>query len=381
MSSQNVPTRKLQIHSFSDLKRGLLAGDTGTQVGLLNAIGQNPQKAISYQEQDDDDLVGVLVELLEKSPEPMRQAVYAALSKMDDTRLVDIFCDRLQVESKANIRIFLTEWVSKKEPELLYKKLWSEDLQMVRVVANHLVEARPEEARLRLRISLASDREAEWRAPSPSEHMDLWLDELRGPFARRSRFLAETLGEEAWNSFSRCLDELPDSAKVWMVEWGGRIGASAAGKLVVLLLAGESAFHKAALMAARELELSLEPAVLTPLLSSGDPLLRSLAIELGAPVENPLQQLHCETSTQVRLVLLSRFGAMFTIPELLSLQGRADHRVSSALAAALIKKGENALDSAKELAVSDDPHEKALGCRVLMSLGEYEWLESQFLTV
>jgi len=379
-ASPEQEPRQVHIRSGEELHRQLRNGDMMVRLELLSAISKNPDVATQYGSVEGEDIVDVLVEICRQEKGLAFEAAANALLGFPDDRglalLLTIVEDSQDPALVRAVLKGLSNWKLAQAGAALRSLLFHSRLEVVRTAANALSPTIEFTAQQGLRLALAANREVLLRVPSIQSDPDLWMNELTGPFAFSCRHFIEHQGEEAWNILTLRLDELSEQDREWHLLWGAREGFAAVPTMLEWHLKNGNR-HLALECAVRHgWEISSD--TLSTMVEDSNPEIRRMAVLCGPSVSDWKTVYESEPEERVKEAWLPQMPAE---TELLMEMSRSDSwRERAAVAGVLIREGEFGWEIARRMALCEDVKTRALGCQVLVDLGDDEWLERNLLS-
>lgn len=379
-ASPEQEPRQVHIRSGEELHRQLRCGDMMVRLELLSAISKNPDRATQYGSVEGEDIVDVLVEICGREKGLVFEAAANALVGFPDDRSLALLLQIAEESEDATLTRALLKglggWNFPEARVALSSVLFHSRPEIVRTAANALSPTVELTAKQGLRLALAANREVLLQVPSFQSDPELWMNELPGPFASSCRHFIEQQGEEAWNILTLRLDELSEQDREWHLHWGGREGFAAVSTMLEWHLRNGNK-HLALDCAVRHgWEISSD--TLGTMVEDSDPEIRRMAVLCGPPVTDWKTVYESEPEERVKEAWLQQMPAE---TELLMEMSLSDSwRERAAVAGVLIREGEFGWELARQMALSEKVKTRALGCQVLVDLGDDEWLEKNVLS-
>lgn len=354
---------KISIRSAADLFEAMRHPSAGVRLPTLERIASQPLEALAYGAHEGKDVIDELCDQLVAGEGIFAPALFAALSRFSDPRVVALSL-RLARESldaqlvRLAIGRLAIEEVARKELRTL---LWDELAMRAGQAAFALLGCAGLSDREKVRIACWTGE-----AEGTEGCREAWLEELRGPFQLRARRCLESIGRSAFVWLSRGSD--PEG---WLLEWGARDFPEEARPLLEAALKTDQV----------ALALSLLPTtpLAVPLLSSDVARVRALAWEKAELGETDwLARMEQEADLEVRSALARRMADQCgDLDSLVALASDADWRVRAQAARGMTRLG--ARDAARRLALAEPAEVKAVGLKVLVDLEDFEWMEEKVI--
>lgn len=286
--------------------------------------------------------------------------------QLEDAQVIAQAVERLAAEEGPSARATLSE--------LLFS------LESIRAIpAARALRSRPDlSPREHMRVEL-------WvGALEPVEDQALWLAELSGPLRSRAQRCLEQQGEPALEWLAGHFVESDPDLRAWLLKWAGRVSHATTARLLREALEhGQGELRRIALeVLAQDPQRYPEARELAAVLTGSEsPRERALAwrvAQLG-PEQNWAELFAQEKDPEVRRSLAQRLAEEPRLEPLLALTSDSDWRLRALAAQGLAALGSSALEPARHLARSPSLEARAVGARVLVSLGDYEWMEEHLL--
>lgn len=372
----------VRIRTAAELFEGLRHADPSVKLAVLAAVASQPDRILAYGPLDGVDVIDELVAQLSDRPGLYAGPLLGALVRFRDDRVAEA-CARIarQLKDAEMIAQAVERLAAEEGPSAratLSELLFS--LESIRAVpAARALRSRPdlspgEHMRVELWVG----------ALEPVEDQALWLGELGGPLRSRAQRCLEQQGDSALEWLAGHFGELDPDLRAWLLKWAGKAcHASAARLLSEVLEQGEGELPGIALdvLAQDPRRYPEAREVLAGRTSSENPRERALAWRV-APLEPELDWTELfarEKDSEVRCSLAQRLAEEPRLEPLLELASDADWRLRALAAQGLAALGPSALEPARHLARSPSLESRAVGARVLVSLGDYEWMEEHLL--
>lgn len=346
---------------------------------LLSAISKNPGAATQYGSVEGEDLLDVLVDICRSETGLVGEAAAGALLVFPEERSLKVILELIEEsQDPALARALLkglSSWKIAQAGAALRSFLFHSRLEVVRGAANALsatVELTPKQG---LRLALAANREVLLQVPSFLSDPELWLEELPGPLGPSCRHFIEQHGEEAWNLLTLRLDDLSEPDSEWHLRWGARERFAAVPTMLAWHFSNGN--KRLALDCAVRYDWEVPSDTLATMFEDDDPDIRRKAVLCGPPISDWKKAYESEPDGRVKEAWLSCMPAE---EELLTHMSRSPSwRERAAVANVLKREGECGREFARRLALSEESRTRALGCQVLVDLGDDEWLKRKFI--
>ncbi len=372
----------VRIRTAAELFEGLRHPEPSVKLAVLAAVASQPDRILAYGPLGGVDVVDELVAQLSDQPGLYAGPLLGALARFRDDRVVEA-CAKIARQHKdaEMIAQAVERLAAEEEPSAratLAELLFS--LESVRAIpAARALRARPdlspgEHMRVELWVG----------ALEAVENQALWLGELGGPLRSRAQRCLERQGDLALDWLAGRFRELDPDLRAWLLVWAGRVShPTTAGLVSEALEQGQGDLPRIALEVlaqdprrypgARELAAGLT--------RSENPRERALAWRVAQlePEQDWAELFAQEKDPEVRCSLAQRLAEEPRLDPLLALTGDPDWRLRALAAQGLTTLGSSALEPARQLARSPSLEARAVGARVLVSLGDYEWMEEHLL--
>lgn len=337
------------------------------RIPLIAGIAANPERSLAYGAYGGVDVIDELCRQLRGQPGIYEKALMGALCAFDDPR-VSAFCESVAAEHD-NAEIIGMAVARLGDHPLLQQLLLSG--QPARAVPAARV-LRDKSLTLEQKIWV----ELWVGLPTPLEvtpdTLHLWLEALQGPLSRRAQRCLQAAGLPALELLLPHWESFPGGVRRWLAQWGLE-QPQVAPEILRRALASPDLVDLALP------RLSPEQAVLAqPFLTHPAPAIRAQAWLVAPLPDSALETLATEPAPKVRRAIALRLIRQ-PEPPLLQLAYHSDWRVRAVAAQGLIEAGQKSRESARELALAEQPETRAVGVRVLMALDDYEWMEENLL--
>lgn len=373
----------VRIRTSAELFEGLRHADPSVKLAVLAAVASQPDRILAYGPLGGVDVIDELVAQLSDRPGLYAGPLLGALVRFRDNRVVEA-CAKIarQLEDAEMVAQAVERLAAEEGPvarATLSDLLFS--LESIRAVpAARALRPRPdlspgEHMRVELWVG----------ALEPVEDQALWLGELGGPLRSRAQRCLEQQGDRALEWLAGRSGELDPDLRAWLLKWAGRVSHATTARLLrEALEQGAGALPGIALEV-----LAQDPrrypevrALAAGRTSSDNPRERALAWRVAPlePEQDWAELFAQEREPEVRCSLARRLAEEPRLEPLLALASDSDWRLRALAAQGLTALGPAALEPARGLARSPGLEIRAVGARVLVSLGDYEWMEEHLLT-
>ena len=332
---------ELRITTAAELFAATRSNDMLTRLSVLEAVALDSQGALGLGSDGDTDLIAVLCEELETAfGSELRLYVIAALTAMPaDPRVTATLEQVWFLSDDTNERILAVSRLAREDhPALrnhLQMTLLGDDSDRAGAIANVWRVLPQDSLKVQVRLALAAEQ---WNGGVPAlvENLELWLAELRGPFAGRARALLES-DSRAVGILSSCWDKLSRENRAWLLELAAHLGSPELPHLTQLAL-GDESMQLEAIQATQVSPMQYAEQLLELAEQSPNPLVQAAAIQAGAPGDNRFRAVRASVRA-VRVAAIGRLGAgdETTLVELIH---DPDWRIRSAAADRLAVLGE-----------------------------------------
>lgn len=342
---------ELRITDAAGLFAALGSSDMLTRLSVLEAVALDPQGALALGSHEARDLITVLCTELERAlgTELRLYVIFALAAMPSDPRVIAALEQVWFLSDDTNERLSaISRLAQEANPAVhshLEKTLLGDDPDRAQAVANVWRAQAEDSPELQLRLALAAEeRDQAFPALDP-ESLELWLGELRGPFAERARERLEANVAHTVDIVSAVWNKLGRDTRAWLLELATRIQSGQLSQLTDLALRDES-LQLEAIEAAQAPLIANQYARQLEELADGspDPVVRAAAIQAGAPGDNRFRALRTGVRA-VRIAATRRLGGD-DLSTLLKLLYDGDWRIRSAAAdrlAALGERGQRAV--------------------------------------
>lgn len=196
----------IRIGSAAQLKQTLELSELHFRLAALNAIQQQPAKALAFGLHDGKDVIDMLLGWAKRTEGTVEWLYYVVtLAAFRDARVTDFYTTVLATSTDSELLFTAAEYLSASLNQTLEYRcrrlLWDEHPARVRAVVSLLSGSKllDDSERIRIGIIALSD---ETPLPVFSQTCKLWLRKLDGPFRGDAQICLERQGWKRWMIFS-----------------------------------------------------------------------------------------------------------------------------------------------------------------------------------
>jgi hypothetical protein len=214
---------------------------------------------------------------------------------------------------------------------------------------------------------------------------DIWLAEFAGPFRTEARNALRMQGELTWLGLARFWGNLRAQEQVWVLQWGMEEFPGMVSALVPQSLASQHAevslegLRVLGTLGEKQAAASIRK-LAVEFLNDRSPIVRAAAAEASPPGVDWRAFLDQETHWRVRTAAIAQFAKQEgenAWPALIQFFGSNDWRLRAAAADAIAAMGARSAEPMKPLVHDTDENVRIAAVRVLLNLGEDEWLKHE----
>lgn len=213
----------IRIGSAVQLRRALESSELHLRLAALNAIHQQPFKALAFGVHDGEDVIDMLLSSVRRAEGTLEWVYYAiSLAAFRDARVTDFYATILATSTDSELLFTAAEYLAASlNPSVecrCRRLLWDEHPGRVRAVVSLLSGAKRLDDSERIRIGILAPSH-ETQLPVFSEARELWLRELEGPFRVDAQICLERQGLETLDELLTAWKSLAEQNREWLVDW------------------------------------------------------------------------------------------------------------------------------------------------------------------
>ena len=213
----------IRIRSAAQLRRTVESPELGLRLAALNAIQQQPAKALAFGVHDGEDVIDMLLSSVKRAEGTLEWLYYViALAAFRDARVTDFYTTILATSTDSELLFTAAEYLAASlNPAVEYtcrRLLWDEHPGRIRAVVSLLSGSKllDDAERIRIGILAPSDHT---QLPAFAEARELWLRELNGPFRVDAQICLERQGLETLDELLTAWKSLAEQNREWLVDW------------------------------------------------------------------------------------------------------------------------------------------------------------------
>ncbi len=350
----------IQVRCARDLFQALESSDGATRLAALQAVQKAPETALTFGLHSKRDLVDVLISQAQRFRGDLEWLSWiGALATFRDLRVVRLFASLITTESHAELLFALAHYLRHEPSDSINIPLGPALMQnqcgaRARAIASILATCPSLPVDEALRIKLL-EPESDVPLPVFSGAPREWLYELAGPFQSEARLALQRQGPSTLATVVGRWDQLSESTKKWLLEWGVETNADLIlDPIREVLVARSDALILPALEAVPRLKHS--PAhldeLIIPFLDDDEELVRRAAILAIRSALNWQLIFENDRSVLVRQTCISKVmdqGGSEAVSLAMQQLANPDWRIRAAAAEALLSLGEFGVRAAFEL--------------------------------
>jgi hypothetical protein len=379
------------IRTARELFESLRAADVPTRLSSLKAVQAQPQAAVGFGTWHELDLIDVLLTQASKFEGTLEGLEWiGALAHFRDERVIQFFLRVLAQEDEPRLLFCAAQYLAGAplaplSRELRPLLLRNDNPVRARAVAGLLTAEVACEPAVHLRVALVAENGA-WPVPdfNPST-ADIWLNEFAGPFRTEARNALRMQGELTWLALARFWGNLRAQEQVWVLQWGMEEFPGMVSALVPQSLASQHAdvrlegLRVLGTLGEKQAAASIRK-LAVEFLNDRSAIVRAAAAHASPPGVDWRAFLDQETHWRVRAAAIAQFAKQEgenAWPALIQFFGSNDWRLRAAAADAIAAIGARSAEPMKPLVHDTDENVRIAAVRVLLNLGEDEWLKHE----
>jgi HEAT repeat protein len=242
---------------------GLQSADRRTRITVLCAVSQHPALALAFGLHEELDVIDILLDGARRDHGHLEWLSWVtALAGFRDRRVTDFFIELLLTAANPDLLSLAGEYLREEPVGLVRMRagaaLFDNDCpHRVRTVAGLIQKAHRLSLPEQIRINILSET-GYLQIPAFESAPDVWLAELKGPFAIEARAALETQGPTVIQALLARWNELPEQNREWLLAWSVEAGEPFATNAIHLAVGGSEELVAMALEAAADLGLGDE---------------------------------------------------------------------------------------------------------------------------
>jgi len=389
-AGEEHPAVPRAVRNVRELFEMLRSAHPATRVTALRAIQARPAAALSFGLSQGRDVIDVLISESKRAAGTVEWVQWlATVDCFDDARVTDFFFELLANEDEPIVLFAAARHLEHVNwdtiPEGLEALLLADGNPMrARAASSVLKNAPRPSVRAGVRLGLLSAAEPPVSLLD-AEASAAWLAELKGCFRAEAMAALQAQGPQAWVHLALHWDDLHTAVRIWLLRWGSQdFPAMVPCLLPQALRQANRSLVLEALRTMGEVGETLVPIYIRSLaaafLSDVDAEVREAAIRAVPPKVDWRALLVSEANPAVRVsitVQLTKTAREEAIPTLIALLD-SDHWQERANAAACLSSlGPAVVEAVKPLLHRASQSVRAAALRVLLDLGQDEWICQQ----
>lgn len=212
------------VTTAAELFAGLQSPDRKTRMPVLLAVSRDPAVALGFGLHEGHDVIDILLNGAQQYRGQLDWFSWVtALAGFRDRRAFDFFIELLLTAANTDLLSLAGEYLRKEAVALVRMRagaaLFDDNCpHRVRTVAALIRKAEGLSLPERIRTGILSET-GNFQTPAFDSAQDVWLGELKGPFAVEAKAALEAQGATVIQALLARWDELEEEGREWLLAW------------------------------------------------------------------------------------------------------------------------------------------------------------------